>query len=181
MNKWRKSRKGFTLVEVLITLSIMAIVMTVILTLFNSGTKSMSVGQTKASLQSDLRLSLEMMQNEVRYARDLTLIKMDQEPTFSDADDRYLYFYEGKITLSVYDQIEKKVVTTVFPGNYENMDIFVYSEDQGSVLGLQLKSQDGDLDYELTTKVKLLNMAQKGTKISLEINRLTSKAIRFKE
>lgn len=63
-----KDNKGFTLIEVLVTLAISGILMAVVFTVFSSMSKSMSGENVRVSLQQGLRSAVNVIAFDIRQA-----------------------------------------------------------------------------------------------------------------
>ena len=184
MNKKRISEyrnrtkfKGFTLVEVLITVAITAIIMGVIATLFYSGATTYSSGSRKAFVQNDTRLGMEMLQNEVRYAIKLNIRPsgFDPESDAPETDLSYISYEEienniGKIV--IYRNTGDGFDTMTLPGKYSGDSFFRMAsndtENGKIILELHLKGLYEGSELSLTTSINLLNMSASGTGINHE-------------
>lgn len=168
---WKKNRKstsykGFTLVEVLITVAIVAIIMSVMGTLFFSGATTYNEGSRKAFVQNDTRLGMELIQNEVRYAKKMILVDANIVPDLSaDNNMSYIKFEPTEGTLG-----EIKIFSRnseggfnemTLPGQYSKVPLFkvIYSEDpELTLLGIQVVGSYRGSDFTLETSINLLNI-----------------------
>ncbi len=67
-NKTPRPQKGFTLVEILISLSVFVLVLLAIYQLFDSSRATYSSGQTRVDVQQNARVALDEMVRELRMA-----------------------------------------------------------------------------------------------------------------
>ncbi|MFH5836231.1 PilW family protein [Proteiniclasticum sp. C24MP] len=173
--KHKASSKGFTLVEVLITVAITAIIMGVIGTLFFSGASTYSTGSRKAFVQNDTRLGMELIQNEIRYARKLNLLEngFDPETAGEGNDLSYISFQEtekdaGKIV--IFKDNGDDFHKVVLPGQYSKDSFFGIADndtENGKILlELHLSGLYNGSESVLTTSINLLNMSSSGTGIN---------------
>lgn len=170
MNKrfWKKKRyyvsyKGFTLVEVLITVAIIAVIMGVIGTLFVSGATTYNKGSKKAFVQNDTRLGMELIQNEVRYATELEIINTSEVGT--DDEYSYIYFQDGKI--KILNSING-IDDFTFPGLYKNQEIFSKVDKhllKIDLSGIIRETEADDEVFTLSTVINLLNIQSNKSEI----------------
>ena len=161
---WKSScSRGFTLVEVLITVAILAVIMGVIGTLFVSGLKSFSLSQNNSGLQNDTRLSLEIIQNELRYAEKIFIV--DEAEASGHPEEGYSYIYQDEEKITVMKSINPGggYETLVLPGLYEtNQEVFKIIKEgvQGEnlVMGISLNGILGDNRFTLRTDLKMVNI-----------------------
>lgn len=166
-NRKYTSYKGFTLVEVLITVAIVAIIMGVMGTLFFSGATTYNEGSKKAYVQNDTRLGLELIQNEVRYAKALNLIGENFDPeTNGKSEMSYITFKptkenSGQIIIFSRNAVEGFDKMTL-PGEYSNNTIFKVIDNGNTelvLLGIQVVGSYQGSDFPLETSINLLNMS----------------------
>lgn len=69
--------KGITLVEVILTLALVALVIPVIYSIFFAGSTSHNVSTSKGFAQQDLRIASDFLTSELRLATDIS--KVDYE------------------------------------------------------------------------------------------------------
>lgn len=165
MNKCRKSScsRGFTLVEVLITVAILAVIMGVIGTLFVSGLKSFSLSQSNSDLQNDTRLSLEIIQNELRYAEKIFIVDGAEASGHPEEGYSYIYLDEDKLTVMKFESLEEGYETMVLPGLYEkNQEVFEIIPDEvpaeSLVMGIALNAKLDENSFTLRTEMKMVNI-----------------------
>lgn len=164
-NKEHLPLRGFTLVEVLITVAILAVIMGVIGTLFISGVKSYGVSQNNSGLQNDTRLSMEIIQNELRYAKKFILVTADEatKPELQEVGYSYIYLHGGKITIRRYLGTPGQYKDMVLPGGYAT-DERVFSmkdsdpDEENVIIGIRLDGVLKETRYSLHTDMKLVNI-----------------------
>jgi prepilin-type N-terminal cleavage/methylation domain-containing protein len=168
MNRMRKCGKssctrGFTLVEVLITVAILAVIMGVISTLFISGLKSFSLSQRNSDLQNDTRLSLEIIQNEIRYAEKIFIVDGAEAREHPEEGYSYIYLDEDKLKVMKFESLEEGYETMVLPGLYEkNQEVFEIIPHEvpaeSLVLGVTLNARLDETSFALRTEMKMVNI-----------------------
>jgi len=90
-----KSNKALTLVEIIISLAILSIVLMIIFSFYNFGTKTFSKGKDEYNSQSNARLVSDYITDQVRLSTKVTLSDYTIDTTF---ENKYSYFYvDGNI------------------------------------------------------------------------------------
>ncbi|MDW7672181.1 MAG: prepilin-type N-terminal cleavage/methylation domain-containing protein [Bacillota bacterium] len=85
-----KKRQGLTLIEVIIVLAILMIVITATYSVFALGNRSFIVGNTQYDIQSDVRVVVGYVENQVKYATNLSLINFSAESSSLDPAFDYI-------------------------------------------------------------------------------------------
>jgi len=190
---WKKngkhtSYKGFTLVEVLITVAIVAIIMGVMGTLFFSGATTYNEGSKKAFVQNDTRLGMELIQNEVRYAKKMILVDASVIPDPNGSNGMsYIKFEPTEGTLGkirIFSRNSDNGFTEMtLPGEYSNVPLFKVIDNEDptlALLGIKVVGSYQGSDFVLETTINLLNMTpNKGINDDVESPLLESYAIEY--
>jgi type IV pilus assembly protein PilW len=143
-----KKNSGFTLVELLVAISISAIIMTAVYAAYNSQQKSYVVQEEVAALQQNLRAAMFYMSNQIREA--------GCNPTQTDVNR------PGLVTADV-DKINFTADITgtngrpdgKTDGSYENVTYSLYTSDGIQKLGV--KSTAGATNQPVIENVDALN------------------------
>lgn len=172
MNLFIKKR-GVTLLELIITIGILAIVISALYSFNLFGIKTYAGGESQWNLQSDARGMSELITHEVRYASKVDL--SDQTPTSGDGysyirtEGNYVKYYkDGKLISS-------------FPSN--GSAGLTYSVDftgsEGNLLAYKITVCDNSKgkSYSIDSKVLCLNIVD-GESINIESEVIGS--IKFK-
>lgn len=69
----RVKRKGLTIIELILTIALIAIGLQLIFTIFYTGNKSFDLSRNKGFAQQDFRLTAINLDNELKTARDLKI------------------------------------------------------------------------------------------------------------
>lgn len=86
-----KDRRGFTLIEVIITLAVMGAVGLLAFSLFGQGFKLYTAESESAELQEDMRLVLSEITNKVRLTDETGISVSENKLTVDD----YVYSFDG--------------------------------------------------------------------------------------
>lgn len=139
-------KSGFTLIELIVTIAILGIALSMAYSMGTFGNKYFNNGAAKADVQSNIRLAANYITKELRYSSDATLLTtmpLTPEPT-----KKYIYIDSGKLKQR-YNGIIKNVIggTTTLQFNIEDNTVFFKLEGT-------LKNQT----FKLDSKVLLLNI-----------------------
>jgi prepilin-type N-terminal cleavage/methylation domain-containing protein len=87
-------KKGMTLIELVAAIAILGVVMAAIMSLFMTGINFFRVGNLKSQVQSDARLAVNSIVENIKFASELTIMNHSSVPDVSmmDPQDNYNYF-----------------------------------------------------------------------------------------
>ena len=151
----KNNQKGFTLIEILISISLLSLVllMTYNMHLFNY--KVFNKGSSKADIQSNLRLNAEFISDKIRYASNLKILA--NKPSIFDPLKQYIYSEGG--VLKFYDVGTIKDVA----GNLGDVSSTIYFEDKDSqTVTFKVNGTQTDESYEIDSSVYMLNVGAGG-------------------
>lgn len=115
-----KDKRGVTLVELLVTLALLSLIFLMMFSLYIFGLTNFRSGAEQYDLQSEVRLALETLTDDVRYATIVEVFDKDE------SEDNYINIEE---------------ILEVDGGLYTNIDPFstyiYYDEDQQSIVKLR--------------------------------------------
>jgi prepilin-type N-terminal cleavage/methylation domain-containing protein len=153
--KWRCNNKGLTLIELIIVLALMGLVLTGAYALFFIGNTIFSHGESQYGLQSEARLAIESMTNEIRYATHIRLAENTEDPS---PYETLLYYDTGTNTIT------KKFGETVEMHSFVTDTIapplaFTASPVNSSI-EYTLEGEDARYDriFSLVAQINLLNI-----------------------
>ena len=93
LKKHLKSRKGFTLIELIVVLGLLSLVLLVAFSILIFSNRTFRGANNQHNLQTDVRFALEAMTNDMRYATTLEIISsvdLDIDALFvQDAEGKY--------------------------------------------------------------------------------------------
>jgi prepilin-type N-terminal cleavage/methylation domain-containing protein len=145
----RKSSKGLTLIELLISFALIGIVLSAAFSLQLFGVRSFKRGEEKSDNQFDVRMAAEFITKQLRYAKTVEILTSVGTPT---SGYNYIYIKDGKI---------KHYRNGAFlnpPGIGEVPDFTLsFSRVSESMLGFKVGKQGG-AEYDLDSKVSVMNI-----------------------
>ena len=157
--------KGFTLVELLVTLGLLGIVIAGGFSVYYFADRAFMRTSLTADVQADMQLAMLRITEEVRLAHSLEIKEYDPALSFpveKDPDDvHYLYSAGGTIFLTT-----KQGSRVILQGDPETGFEIVFGrveneatkEEIETMLGITLSSLHPDVDYELESELQVLNL-----------------------
>lgn len=160
-------RKGFTIVELIIVLTLLGIVLGVGYNLFFYGENTFRKGSNKYQLQSDVRLASDFISEEIRNAVEVDIISL---PITAQTGYHYIYL-DGSIIKYLYNGNTENKTTAIM----NNQAIFSIRKDSSNknFLKITLKGKLDGQEYDLETEIYLSNISNKAA--------TSGKAIRYKK
>lgn len=162
-----KNRNGFTLVELIIYLVLLAIVLIVGFNLFSFGQTSFIAGSNEFQLQSDLRQTGDFIIQETRNATTLDIVSL---PFVAQTDYYYIYLKDSKI---IYEHDGSKIEKTGAIVVDQNLFEITKDTNNRNFLGISLMGTIDGKSYDLSTSIMLNNIINKSSQ--------TGKAIGYKK
>jgi uncharacterized repeat protein (TIGR02543 family)/prepilin-type N-terminal cleavage/methylation domain-containing protein len=154
-----KNKKGITLIEVILTLAILAIVIPVVYSVFFAGVTSYSFSTNKGFAQQDLRRTADYLTNELRFVTDINDEALNSGEYFSLQVNGNGDLIKTKHVLQVDGTILKSIMNT-FPGNWSSIHI---KNDISGVINIGLRQVENtgmkDAGYELSQSISTENSA----------------------
>lgn len=115
-------RKGITLVELILTLALVALVIPVVFSVFFTGSTSHSVSTNKGFAQQDIRIAADFLTDELRFITDISDVDYESGEYYSLRINN-----EGNLvkTKHVYQNDDSVVLTVIrsIPGNWDLINI----------------------------------------------------------
>lgn len=147
------NNKGFTLLEVILVLSILTILTGSIFSLLFFGKNAYDKGSNQINLQSDVFLASNYLTEETRVGTEVTLLQQVPE----DFDIQYQYFFlddNGKLIHWQVDQgqIQKRQVTD----NLKSL-AFTKSTDTNNLLQVSITGEYRGKNFDVITEILILN------------------------
>lgn len=152
MNKLKLNNKGLTLVEVIVTIAIIGVILPVVYSIFSLGNISFISTRDRGLSQQEARILAEHLNNELRYATDISNSKIDGynlliiddsegNPSTLKKNDKTLVSGNWKIeNLLVENGIIKGVIETNDDSNYKlAINIPLENIDSDHIEGMDLR------------------------------------------
>lgn len=178
MHKFKKRVNGFTLVEVLVTIAILGIVMSVMFSFLIFGNQTFNKDIEQYGIQTNTRFAADGLSEVLQYAVELELI---DKPVSAIADDNaynFIYFENNKIVQSLYvpGALPRKIV--VFDGPFTNSSYFEAVSEYS--IKVNLEAKDATSDFKINKAINLFNLKLKSKIINNFVAGTKKMAIQYK-
>jgi prepilin-type N-terminal cleavage/methylation domain-containing protein len=166
------NRKGFTLVEVIISLAIVGIVAAMAFTFFNFGNRTAFMSFSKNQTQTDLRTTSEYLVSNLRNATEIELNPSVSIPINQTDPYDYIYFNfsSGKVVHSSYNNDNTRIIQNIGNGIQSNSTFWVEKNGNVQTLGLNLHGKDREQNFDLQTSFTLPNLSLNGNLVEDQYN-----------
>jgi prepilin-type N-terminal cleavage/methylation domain-containing protein len=146
------SKRGFTLIEVLITIVILGIVLSVLYNILFFQINTFNKADKKTIAQSDLRYISDFITNEIRYAKTIDILNSSSD--MDSLEHKYIYAENGNV---YYRDNSKNIIKKLnIESRESNYDIKIWTENNESkVVYYQISSVSQNFD--LGSSINLLN------------------------
>ncbi len=160
-----KNRKGFTLIEIIIALSLLIIVLGLVLSLLVTSNRFFFISSDQYDIQNKLRVVTKDITNKVRYATDIEIMStMDSSlissPSSIGAYDKYIYFDDTTETTMGYivelDRYGSKKYPIGTPGS--GTAVLFSSVSPLKSLAISISSSYKNRDYNISADILSLNV-----------------------
>ncbi|MCW3490306.1 prepilin-type N-terminal cleavage/methylation domain-containing protein [Dethiobacter alkaliphilus] len=146
LNTARLNRKGLSLVELMVALSVLLLVLAIGYPFYFFGTRSFAVGEEQSNVQRDLRVAASFITRELRNA---TFVQIGTDT----ADDGYEYIYLND------DNIKHLKDTTITTWTNDNILSLSFNiEEKENIVTFQITGQEGNQVYSINSSVHLNNV-----------------------
>ena len=159
INRLLRNNKGFTLIEIILTLTLMIIVLGVTYNIFFTGNKIFNMSKSQSLIQNDVRIAAEYITKELKNA-----IFIYDNVEFLEGEDEY-YSLELKG-----DESSKNLLRRAYTkfnnttsveenilGNFLT-DLKFSPSDNSSLLSITISAKEKEQDYTLEFKIMLNNI-----------------------
>lgn len=173
-----KTRKGLTLIELIVALALTIVVLGVILTFFIVSNKSMKEASIKSDLQREGKVAMELLTSNIMEAKaidklefveedsniktlGLKLIKLSEKDIdrveFS-IDNNELKIKKGTLNQSLSSKIKSIKLNNIDSSqDYSNKSILENLNKDTNVLKLEIIVEDKGMEYKLSNDIVLRN------------------------
>jgi len=163
MSKQINRQKGLTLMEMVVTMAIAAVVLTITLTIYNMWWKSYNNVSEKAVIEREMTSAMEIIVKELRLAKDVQIENSNLEDLELESGEAAFGIEEKRIGFMVNGRISYLTDKVV--------DNLLFSSGENDQNYLEIRIVNSRNGIVLTSKVKLLNVD--------EISEGSSSAISF--
>ncbi|WP_409227552.1 PulJ/GspJ family protein [Gudongella sp. SC589] len=156
----KNKKKGVTLIELIITLAIISILITIAFSFFSFSNKTYVRGNDQFDVQSEARLAIDYLTNRLRFATDIEMLSTI--PTI-DATDEYNYMFisnlDSTLTHSEYNSGNARNVTKL-GSNIDTSSYFTSKALNGNqIIEFNIIAMDDKgTDFNLVTEISLPNI-----------------------
>lgn len=166
-NHYLRKSKGFTLVELLVTIVILSIVLSAAFAFFIFGNKTYNKGIDQYSVQSNIRLASDYITKEIRYATQIEVLPFDStiedivnNPLANmDAYENYIVYHDEEIK-----RVSRYMSDGYFIGAGGNLN---FSSPSGKILNVHIDGVDNGQVYDIDSEVSPLNLDVSGSTINI--------------
>ena len=151
-----QKNEGFTIIELVITLAILGIVISLGFSFFSFGNNTFSKGQSQSSIQHTVRMASRYITDEIRTSKDITLLSEKPE-TFGDFN--YIYTEGTKILHRKPDG----TIQEIYGSSDEGLITLNFLSDEDREVEFIITKIINDQSYEVQSSVSTLNLLEADT------------------
>ncbi len=159
MCKFIKNDKGITLLEIIISIAIVGILLTLTFNLFFFGNEVFARGSEQYNVQTSVRISTTSITDTVRYATAL-YIESNKPDTFEDPY-HYIYYENGIVYYSYIDSDSTR--KTRFLGT--DITSLEFSKQSDRLVSMSVTGIERNQTYEIDMDIGLPNMEMKNNDV----------------
>jgi prepilin-type N-terminal cleavage/methylation domain-containing protein len=183
LRKFLNEKKGFTLIEVLVAMTLTSIIVSMVLSLFFFGNQSYEMNNKQYDIQSEMRFTMDGLISEIRFATEVFIIPNEQAMNEALYEEGYSYFYIKDNTL--YNNRYK-----VKNNRWENIPYqaqllehdSVFTKEGDTLLGIELKSAYSKQSYNIQTQISFPNLIEAdGSEIKEDSHIGGGKGLKYKQ
>lgn len=135
-------QKGFTLIEILVVLTLCTVVLGLGYEYFSIGTNFFSRGERQGNVQRNVRLATDFITNEIRYSQKLEIL--EELPISFNEDYNYIYIDEEGQLKQVHKNQTRHVLGALSNGlEFSLLFSQAVKQDPEGTLGETIKVGDG--------------------------------------
>lgn len=161
--KFSSTKSGFTLIELIATMGILSIVLSLAYSMGNFGSNYFHKEDTKSDIQSNLRIASTYINNELRYSSKVQILGASHLPDFTKAvgdvggpvaGTKYIYVdLNGK--LKIFNGTTKSLIKSL-PGDYTSKLTFDQKDSETASYSIDIASKG--FSYSFASSVIIQNL-----------------------
>lgn len=164
-----RNRKGITLVEVILTLALVALVIPVVYSVFFAGSTSHSISTSKGFAQQNIRMAADILTSELRFVTDISNVGYASSEYYSLKINNDGNLVKTKHVHQVDDSVEKTTLWSI-PGNWTSINV---TNSESGVIDVKMEQveQTGSREarFELTMAITTENSPNMISNVNLEL------------
>ena len=173
-----RSEQGITLVELVVAVGILSIIIMAVTQLFSTSTQLFSRGEEKSHNQMQIRIAVDEITKDLRYAKDLVMLEdadIPSGPSAPDTDYKYVYFKEDgtDYSLVILEYINSNWIEREFLKG--RIDIDRTQDDEKSYFELHDNLGDKSVKFDVTDK-SIKHEDSRRFKLSTTVNLLNAES-----
>lgn len=152
-------KAGFTLIELIVTIGILGIVLTMAFSMGAFGNISFNNGSSKAGVQSNIRLAANYITKELRYSSNANILTT--LPATDDLIENYKYIYVENGILKQYDNVNgtnKGKITNIVGDTSNRISLLNFEITKSKTVYFNVEGAFNNQILKLDSTVLLLNI-----------------------
>ncbi len=149
-----RGRRGLTLVEVVVALTVLLLALPLMLSLFSLGARTFGAGEVQSNLQQNTRLIADFISGQMRFAHEVQILGEDFE---FHPECSHIYVREGSVVYRPPGPGDEQVLFEDISSDVTFSLVFADSEGGEDVLFFGITGEQQGAEYSITTEVLLLN------------------------
>ena len=150
---FRHKTKGFTLIEVLITLAILGIILSAIYTFFFTNYKIINKAQIEIELQSEVEKIIDKISNVAIQCSSMNLYILNDDGTI-DSESEYIEFIGKETNQFILDSNKKLFLDEVEVGQFIE---YIACTKITNGVELEIKLRNKDVEKSISTTIYFRN------------------------
>lgn len=147
-----KNNKGFTLVELILTVALLGVVVTLASSMLFFGNRTFTNTNNQRELQSDMRLVTNFIEREVQNASNLQIL--ETLPGTLDNSRRYIYINNDKVMFKAENQSAVEIPTT-----FDEIDYDVdFTKSGNTVVEYDLEGNLSGTEFHFVSEIEVRNL-----------------------
>lgn len=162
-NTLLENKRGFTLIELIVTMAILSIVVGVIYTMFNYENKVFNNSYTKTQVQDYTRFAVDAVTKEIGYTANLTILDVTtcKNNISQNKPYNYIYVEAGTMHKSIYNSDTLPRTESIIGGESglisSTVDVFNKIALKNNSLGINILGVKNTISYQVSSNIILKN------------------------